>query len=677
MRPRYTDAHAGRRLVADAARSTTRAPRSRPGCARWRCSPTARPSGRSGARARRCRRSSPYEAPYRPLLPVAAYALAASRHMHEFGTTPEQLAAVAVQRARLGAGEPAGVVARAAHGRRRPGRPARVRPAGRARLLPGHRRRRGARRRLRRARARAAPAARPRARRRRGARPPPHLVDGRPHADGRGGVRAARLRRGGARAGRRGQRAALRRLHDHADPVPGGPRLLRQGRGRRVRRRAAASRPAGRCRSTRTAAASPTATPGCTGCSRSSRPSAGAREAGDDVVVAHGNGGVLSSQATVVLGGRGDRLGRPSRVAAMDFELTDEQRSSSRRRASSPTRGRPASRAANSREPPLRHRPGREDRRPGLPRRDRPARVRRRRTGLPDLRDRLRGDRARLLGDAHGHLGADLARLLDDPALGHRGAEAALPAAAVLAASGSGASASPSPTPAPTPPTRRRARSARTTARGSSTAPRCGSRWATTRAWRSSSPRPIRDAAGTRAWPASSSRPTSPASAPQEIKGKMGLHASDTAQIGLTDVVAGPDSLLGAVGDGFKVAMTALDSGRYSVAAGCVGICQASVEESVKYAKEREAVRPADRVLPARAGDARRHGRPHRRGPAARAARGRAEGRRAPVARPRRRSPSSSRPRRRSGARTARSRSTAARGTSTTSPSSASTATRA
>ncbi len=39
---------------------------------------------------------SPWEAPYRPLLPMSAYALAASRHMHEFGTTPEQLAAVAV-----------------------------------------------------------------------------------------------------------------------------------------------------------------------------------------------------------------------------------------------------------------------------------------------------------------------------------------------------------------------------------------------------------------------------------------------------------------------------------------------------------------------------------------------------------------------------------------------------
>ena len=76
---------------------------------------------------------------------------------------------------------------------------------------------------------------------------------------------------------------------------------------------------------------------------------------------------------------------------------------------------------------------------------------------------------------------------------------------------------------------------------------------------------------------------------PSEIKGKMGLWASDTATIALDDVVAGPDSMLGEVGDGFKVAMSALDSGRYSVAAGCVGICQGSVEESVKYAKERHA----------------------------------------------------------------------------------------
>ena len=46
--------------------------------------------------------------------------------------------------------------------------------------------------------------------------------------------------------------------------------------------------------------------------------------------------------------------------------------------------------------------------------------------------------------------------------------------------------------------------------------------------------------------------------------------------------------MLGEVGDGFKIAMSALDSGRYSVAAGCVGICQGCVDESVSYAKERE-----------------------------------------------------------------------------------------
>jgi alkylation response protein AidB-like acyl-CoA dehydrogenase len=72
------------------------------------------------------------------------------------------------------------------------------------------------------------------------------------------------------------------------------------------------------------------------------------------------------------------------------------------------------------------------------------------------------------------------------------------------------------------------------------------------------------------------------------IEHKMGLHASDTASIALEDVEVSDDQMLGQIGDGFKVAMSALDSGRYSVAAGCVGICQGCVEESVKYAKERE-----------------------------------------------------------------------------------------
>ena len=72
-----------------------------------------------------------------------------------------------------------------------------------------------------------------------------------------------------------------------------------------------------------------------------------------------------------------------------------------------------------------------------------------------------------------------------------------------------------------------------------------------------------------------------------EIHGKMGLHASDTAAISLDDVFASDEQVLGEVGDGFKVAMGALDSGRYSVAAGCVGICQYVLDESVRYATER------------------------------------------------------------------------------------------
>jgi hypothetical protein len=74
----------------------------------------------------------------------------------------------------------------------------------------------------------------------------------------------------------------------------------------------------------------------------------------------------------------------------------------------------------------------------------------------------------------------------------------------------------------------------------------------------------------------------------QTIEHKMGLHASDTASISLEDVEVSDEDMLGQVGDGFKIAMSNLDSGRYSVAAGCVGICQGCVEESVKYATERE-----------------------------------------------------------------------------------------
>ena len=74
----------------------------------------------------------------------------------------------------------------------------------------------------------------------------------------------------------------------------------------------------------------------------------------------------------------------------------------------------------------------------------------------------------------------------------------------------------------------------------------------------------------------------------QEIHGKLGLRASDTASLALDGVRVGGDAMLGEIGDGFKVAMSALDNGRFSVAAGCVGVCDGCVDASVDYAKERK-----------------------------------------------------------------------------------------
>src|SRR2546429_1015661 len=54
---------------------------------------TQRSVGRKQASVREI---NPYESPFKPFMPSTAYALAASRHMHQFGTTREQMAAVAV-----------------------------------------------------------------------------------------------------------------------------------------------------------------------------------------------------------------------------------------------------------------------------------------------------------------------------------------------------------------------------------------------------------------------------------------------------------------------------------------------------------------------------------------------------------------------------------------------------
>jgi hypothetical protein len=71
------------------------------------------------------------------------------------------------------------------------------------------------------------------------------------------------------------------------------------------------------------------------------------------------------------------------------------------------------------------------------------------------------------------------------------------------------------------------------------------------------------------------------------IKGKLGLRAQDTGELFLERVRVPDSARLGGEGEGFKVAMSALDNGRISLAAGCVGIAQGCLDASVAYAQER------------------------------------------------------------------------------------------
>jgi alkylation response protein AidB-like acyl-CoA dehydrogenase len=73
----------------------------------------------------------------------------------------------------------------------------------------------------------------------------------------------------------------------------------------------------------------------------------------------------------------------------------------------------------------------------------------------------------------------------------------------------------------------------------------------------------------------------------REIKGKLGLRGQATAELFLSDVRVPESARLGEEGQGFKIAMTTLDKGRVSVAAGCVGIVQGCLETSVEYATTR------------------------------------------------------------------------------------------
>ncbi len=71
------------------------------------------------------------------------------------------------------------------------------------------------------------------------------------------------------------------------------------------------------------------------------------------------------------------------------------------------------------------------------------------------------------------------------------------------------------------------------------------------------------------------------------IKGKLGLRAQDTAELFLDGVRVPDENRLGELGSGFKIAMSALDHGRISLGAGCVGIAQGCLDASIAYTKER------------------------------------------------------------------------------------------
>jgi glutaryl-CoA dehydrogenase (non-decarboxylating) len=71
------------------------------------------------------------------------------------------------------------------------------------------------------------------------------------------------------------------------------------------------------------------------------------------------------------------------------------------------------------------------------------------------------------------------------------------------------------------------------------------------------------------------------------LHGKLGIRAGNTGLINLDNVRVPAEHRIGEEGEGFLVAMSAIDQGRYTVAAGAVGLAQACLDASLKYAHER------------------------------------------------------------------------------------------
>ena len=73
-----------------------------------------------------------------------------------------------------------------------------------------------------------------------------------------------------------------------------------------------------------------------------------------------------------------------------------------------------------------------------------------------------------------------------------------------------------------------------------------------------------------------------------DIKGKLGVRAGSTGEMAFNNVRIPVENRIGEEGEGFKIAMSCIDQGRFTVAAGAVGLTRAALDASVKYANERE-----------------------------------------------------------------------------------------
>lgn len=73
-----------------------------------------------------------------------------------------------------------------------------------------------------------------------------------------------------------------------------------------------------------------------------------------------------------------------------------------------------------------------------------------------------------------------------------------------------------------------------------------------------------------------------------DLHGKLGVRAGSTGWISFSDVRVPVENRIGEEGEGFKITMSAFDNGRYTVGAGATGLIRASLEASLRYARERK-----------------------------------------------------------------------------------------